>query len=407
MKKSLLIPLFALSALAAMPLSAAHPAENYAAAQAKVGQSGYIVFIYPGDWDGSGKKLCRKMYESKKVQKAAGEAVLLLAPIYQSGSEKQREAAKAIMGSLGYPGSMGRISYPALVFYEKGGRHYSTVYGDELMGRTEEQVAETVRERLALKRHQDDLLAKANSSSGAEKARLLLESSRVDKLDWPGGLRQALRNADPNGEYGCMAALDFSCWPGKDESMEAYLKRVDAALENKMLTPWQKQNACAAALGHLRRSLGMMAGGDLIRKYATAMQKLDPESTLGLAAPIVIRDWIKEYRYGQGWSPETLPGSAAPVRMKGDIPIKEAGNYAVSFYIVTGRDSLQVGSVRLLDGEKCVASDEQERLVDYANRTQVFNLQVKKAVRKPVLEIVFKNDAGHRSTWGNIEVKKL
>jgi hypothetical protein len=137
------------------------------------------------------------------------------------------------------------------------------------------------------------------------------------------------------------------------------------------------------------------------------MQKLDPESTLGLAAPVVIRDWIKEYRYGQGWSPETLPGSAAPVRMKGDIPIKEAGNYAVSFYIVTGRDSLQVGSVRLLDGEKCVASDEQERLVDYANRTQVFNLQVKKAVRKPVLEIVFKNDAGHRSTWGNIEVKKL
>ena len=60
----------------------------------------------------------------------------------------------------------------------------------------------------------------------------------------------------------------------------------------------------------------------------------------------------------------------------------------------------------LLDGEKCVASDEQERKVDYGNRTQVFNLNVKKSVRKPVLEFVFKNDADHRSTWGNIEVKK-
>lgn len=406
MKKSFLIPLCALCALAALPLPAAHVVENHAAAQAKVGKSGYIVFIYPGDWDSHGKKLCRKLYESKKVQKAAGDSVLLLAPIYQSGSEKQRAAAKTIMGPLGYPGSMGRISYPALVFYEKEGRHYTTVYGEELMGRTEDQVAETVRERLELKRRQDDLLAKAGSSSGAEKARLLLESSRVEKLDWPGGLRDALRQADPKGEYGCMAALDFSCWPRNDESLEDYLKRLDAALENEMLTPWQKQNACAAALGHLRRSIGMVAGADLIRKYATAMQKLDPESTLGLAAPVVIRDWIKEYRYGQGWSPESLPGSPAPVRMKGDIPIKEPGNYAVSFYIVTGRDALQVGSVRLLDGEKCVASDEQERTVDYSQRTQVFNLQVKKAVRKPVLEFVFKNDGGHRSTWGNIEVKK-
>lgn len=406
MKKSFLIPFCALCALFAHPLSAAHLAENHAAAQARVGQSGYIVFIYPGDWDGAGKKLCRKLYDSKLVQQAAGDAVLLLAPIYQSGSEKQRNAAKTIMGPLGYPGSMGRISYPALVFYEKNGRQYTTVYGEELMDRTEEQVAATVRERMELKRRQDELLAKANSSSGAEKARLLLDSARVDKLEWPGGLRDALRQADPNGEYGCMAALDFSCWPGKEESLEDYLKRLDAALENKMLTPWQKQNACAAALGHLRRTLGMMAGGDLIRKYATIMQKLDPESTLGLAAPVVIRDWVKEYRYGQGWSPESLPGSTAPVRMKGDIPIKEAGKYAVSFYIVTGRDSLQVASVRLLDGEKCVASDEQERLVDYVNRTQVFNLDVKKSVRKPVLEFVFKNDAGHRSTWGNIEVKK-
>ena len=407
MKKSLLIPLCALCALFTLPLSAAHLAENHAAAQAKVGQSGYIVFIYPGDWDGSGKKLCRRLYDSKLVQQAAGDAVLLLAPIYQSGSEKQRAAAKAIMGPLGYPGSMGRISYPALVFYEKNGRQYTTVYGEELMDRTEEQVAATVRERMELKRKQDELLAKANSSSsGVEKARFLLDSARVAKLEWPGGLRNAIRNADPNDESGCMAALNFSCWPGKDESMADYLKRVDAALENKMLTPWQKQNACAAALGHLRRSIGMMAGGDLIRKYATAMQKLDPESTLGLAAPIVIRDWIKEFRYGQGWSPELLPGSTDPVRMRGDIPIKEAGNYAVSFYIVTGRDALHVASVRLLDGGKCVAADTVERMVNYSQRTQVFNLQVKRAVRKPVLEFVFKNDKDHRSTWGNIEVKK-
>lgn len=405
MKTSLLLSLFALTLVSTAPLQAAFAAENFEQAQSRLTDTGYIVFFYPADWDKFGKKLCNKLYNSDKVRQAAGDAVLLKAPVYQTGSDAQKTAAKDIMGKLGYPGDMSRISYPAIVFYEKCGRSYASLGAESLVDAGVDKVAATVKNRLEAKKRQDALLARANAAAGAERARLLLQSAQVPGLEWPGGLRDAMAKADPQDASGCRAALDFSCNPGKDESMDAYLKRVDAALENTLLTPGQKQRACAMAIGHVRRSMGMMAGGDIIRKYATAMQKLDPESTLGLAAPVVLRDWVKEYRYGQGWSPEVLPGSPTPMKMHG-APIKAPGEYTVSFYIVTGRDAVSIRSVRLLDGDKAVAADEREQQVDYNTRTRTYSLSVKKEVKNPVLEIVYLNDAGHRSTWGNVTVEK-
>lgn len=405
MKSIFLLSLFVVCAGSLAPLQAAFAAENFEQAQSRLSDTGYIVFFYPADWDKFGKKVCTKLYGSEKVRKAAGDAVLLLAPVYQEGSDAQKAAAKSIMGTLGYPGDMSRISYPAIVFYEKNGRSYACLGAESLVDVSVDKVATAVKKRLEAKKHQDALLAQAASASGAEKARLLLRSARVEGLEWPAGLRDAMAKADPNDTAGCRAALDFSCTPGKDESLPAYLKRVDAALDNELLTPDQKQRTCAMAIGHVRRSIGMMSGGELIRRYASTMQKLNPESPLGLAAPVVLRDWVKEYRYGQGWSPEVLPGSPTPMKMLG-APIGAPGEYTVSFYIVTGRDAVRIRSVRLLDGSKLIAADEREQLVDYSTRTRTYTLSVKKEVKCPVLEIVYLNDADHRSTWGNVTVQK-
>ena len=394
-----------LSVLTCCPVQAAKVYSTYEEASVQATNDGYILFIYPGGWDRYGEKLCRKLISDTGVQAAAGKAALLTVPIYQNRKEANVATAKKIMGSLTYPHDMSDISYPALVFYDKGGRQYATLHGEKLMKASSKEVAELVRQRLVARKKQQTLLDKSGATQDVEeKARLVLSSARVGDVAWPNRVKETLRSIDPEDKYGCLAALDFGFGVRKDESMKDFLKRLETVLENPLLTNWQKQRACAAAIGHIRRSYGTMAGGSLITKYARKMQKLDPNSVLGLSAPVVMRDWVKRYRYGQGWSPEIIPGSEIPILMHG-VPISKPGTYSVNFKITTGRDALHVKKIRLLDGSRCVAQDVTARSVTWSAAVQTFTLKVKKAVKNAVLEITLSNDAGHRSTWGDITVK--
>lgn len=404
LKKSTVTLSLALLVSLCMPAKAASQYPTFERAQQHVTDTGYIVFIYPAGWDKYGEKLCKKLIATESVKTAAGDAALLLAPIYQIRDEKNNAAAKKVMGTLSYPGDMADISYPAIVFYEKGGRQYATIHGRELMRATPDQVATLVKNRLAAKKKQEELLSQSRAAtSPGEKARLLLESSRLSGIAWPGGLREAMQAADPGDKHGYLGALNFGFSPKQGESMQDFLNRLDSVLANKLYAPWQKQRACAAAIGHIRRSMGTIAGGSLITKYAKIMHKLDPNSTLGVSAPVVMRDWVKQYRYGQGWSPDCIPGNAVPVLMH-NVPIKNPGTYTVTFKITTGRDSLQVQKIRLMDGSRCVAEDSTPRAITWAATTQTFTLTTKKAVKDAALEITFGNDGQHKSTWGDITV---
>ena len=308
------------------------------------------------------------------------------------------------MGNLGYPGDMSNISYPAIVFYEKGGRCYSTLCGEELMNASVPEAAALIKKRLDAKKKQQELLDQSGAATDAkEKNRLLLESSRVPDLEWPGGLKQAMRNNDSADTHGYLAALDFGFGVKKDESMEDFLKRLDQVLDNKMLSNWQKQRACATAIGHIRRSYGTMAGGELITKYAKAMRKLDPESTLGVSAPVVMRDWVRTYRYGMGWSDGIIPSGPIPMLMH-DVPMKKPGTYNVTFKLKTGRDAIRVNRLRLMDGNKCIVSDDTPRDVTWSNTQQTYTFTVKQALKNPALEITYGNEPNKRSTWGDITV---
>ncbi|MBQ2380760.1 MAG: hypothetical protein II295_10280 [Akkermansia sp.] len=406
LKKLSVLLILALAAPMCHQAQAAQQFATYEAAQRKVTDTGYVVFIYPAGWDRYSEKVCRKLIADEAVRKAAGDAALLLAPIYQDRNEANNAKAKKVMGSLGFPGDMSDISYPAIVFYEKGGRQYATIFGRELTRGSAQQVAKLVAEKLAAKKQQDDILVKSRAATDAgEKARLLLASSRVDGIDWPGGLRNAMQQADPGDKHGYLSALNFGFGPKNGESIQDFAKRLDQVLDNDRLSPHQKQRACAAAIGHIRRSMGTMAGGELITKYARAMRKLDPKSTLGLSAPVVMRDWVRQYHYGQGWSPEVLPAGEFPMLMHG-VPITQPGTYRVNFKLVTGRDGVNVKKLRLMDGSRCVATDETPRSINWGQTQQNFTLTVKKALKDPALEITYANDADKRSTWGEITISK-
>lgn len=404
LKKSTVTLSLALLASLCLSAKAASQYPTFEQAQQHVTDTGYIVFIYPAGWDKYGEKLCKKLIATESVKTAAGDAALLLAPIYQIRDEKNNAAAKNVMGALSYPGDMADISYPAIVFYEKGGRQYATIHGRELMRATPDQVATLVKNRLAAKKKQEELLSQSRAAtSPGEKAKLLLESSRVSGIAWPGGLREAMQAADPGDKHGYLGALNFGFSPKQGESMQDFLNRLDSVLANKLYAPWQKQRACAAAIGHIRRSLGTMAGGPLITKYAKAMHKLDPDSTLGVSAPVVMRDWVRRYHYGQGWSQEIIPSAPIPMLMH-DVPMKKTGTYSVTFKLTTGRDGIRINRLRLMDGERCIASHDSPRDVSWGNTQQVYTFTVKSPLKNPALEITYGNPPDKRSSWGNITV---
>lgn len=404
LKKSSVTLTLALLVSLCLPSMAAQQYPTFEQAKAHATDSGYIVFIYPAGWDKYGEKLCKKLIAEDAVKTAAGDAALLLAPIYQIRDEKNNAAAKSVMGDLGYPGDMADISYPAIVFYEKGGRQYATIHGRELMRATPDQVAALVKKRLAAKKKQESLLSKSRAATTpAEKAKLLLDSSRVSGIAWPGGLREAMQAADPGDKHGYLGALNFGFSPKQDESLQDFLKRLDAVLADKLYASWQKQQACAAAIGHIRRSLGTMAGGPLITKYAKAMHKLDPDSTLGVSAPVVMRDWVRRYHYGQGWSQDIIPSAPIPMLMH-DVPMKTPGTYHVTFKLTTGRDGIRINRLRLMDGERCIASQDSPREVSWSNTQQVYTFTVKSPLKNPALEITYGNAPDKRSSWGDITV---
>ena len=392
-------------ATVSLPVQAAQLFPTVEAAKAKVTDDGYILFIYPKGWDKYGEKLCKKLAADKEVKEAAGSAAFVLAPIYQNRTEKTNAEARKIMGNFGYPHDMSDISYPALIFYDKNGNQYASLHGEELMTASVPEVAKLVKSRMAAKKKQQALLDESGKTGDlSKKMKLILQAARVEHVSTPGYLRDTIKSLDPSDSQGMLGALNFGFGIKKDESLDELTKRLDGVLENPLLAPWQKQRACATAIGHFRRSLGAMAGGPLITKYAKAMRKLDPDSPLGVSAPVVMRDWVRQYRYGQGWSDQIIPSVPVPMRML-DVPVKNPGTYNVNFKLVTGRDGIIIKRLRLLDDDTCVASHDETLEVSWSAGTRKsIALTVKKAVKKPVLEITYANDPGKRSTGGEITI---
>lgn len=385
---------------------AAQQFPTYEAAQSKVTDDGYIVFLYPEGWDKYGEKLCKKLIADEGVRTAAGQAALILGPVYQNRTEATNAESRKIMGKLGYPGDMGDISYPALAFYNKKGEMYCTLHGEELMNASVAEVAERVKKRMDAKKLQQELLDKSGTTNDLkEKTKYIIQAARVEGISWPGYLKDTLKSLDPNDSTGSMAALNF--WgisANAGESFEDFEKRLTAVLDNPILSNWQKQRACAGAIGHIRRSFGTMAGGELITKYAKIMQKLDPESSLGISAPVVMRDWVRTYRYGQGWSDQIIPAAPIPMLMH-DVPMKKPGTYHVTFKIKTGRDFIRINRLRLMDGNRCIVSEDTPREVTWSNTQETYTFTVKKSLKNPMLEITYGNAPDKRSTWGDITVE--
>lgn len=400
--------LMCLAAASLLPAQAATKVSTYEQAQARLTDEGYLLFIYGQGWDKRAEELTKALYNSPAVTKAAGNAVMMLVPLPESMTDAQKTQLEKTMGKLQLPHVHSKHSFPAIVMYDKNGRQYSNICGPAMIYPDATRIARVITVRKANYARQQQILAAAAETQGEERARLLLHACRIDNIERPDRIQQLIKEADPDDKAGCLAALNFYNNPLGDKvnstPLPEVLKEMDKAIANPLHTVQQKQNACAFAIGTIRRRTGT-GGSELIRHYAEQMKALDPDSVLGRSADVVIRDWTQGLQFVRGWAPESLPIQGVPTQLQGRLPIGEAGTYKLHFK-PTGGNKAIITRVALYDGDKLIS--EEIRTTEIADNGQdhFYTLTATEEVKQPRLLVTFDNAENNRNTRGKFFITK-
>ncbi len=400
--------LMCLAAATLLPIQAATKVTDYEQAQAKLTDDGYLLFIYGQGWDKRSEKLTKELYSNALVNKAAGNAVTMLVPLPESMTEEQKARLNKTMGKLQLPHVHSKHSFPAIVMYDKSGRQYSIICGPAMVQPDANRIARIITVRKAGYAKQQQILAAAAETQGEERAQLLLKACRIDNIERPDRIQQRIKEADPEDKAGCLAALNFHNNPLGDKvatmPLPEVLKEMDKAIANPLHTIQQKQNACAFAIGTIRRRAGS-GGSALIRHYAQQMKALNPDSPLGKSADVVVRDWTQGLQFVRGWAPETLPIQGVPTRLEGKLPISAAGTYKLHFK-PTGGNKAIITRVALYDGETLVCEDVRTTEIADNNQDHYYTLTAQAEVKAPVIYITFDNAENNRNTYGSFSITK-
>ena len=400
--------LMCLAAATLMPVQAATKVATYEQAQAKVNEEGYILFVYGEGWDKRAKEQMTALYNAPEIAKAAGNSVMMLVPLPESLDDAQKAALEKTMGKLALPHVHSKHAFPAVVMYDKAGRIYTWISGPAMVHPDASRIALTISRRKAGLQKQQQILAAANETTGEDRANLLLQACRVENLERPDRVQQLIKEADPEDKSGCLAALNFFNTTVGDKAADMtladILKAQDASIANPLLTVQQKQNACAYAIGTIRRRAGA-GGSDLIRQYATQMKQLDPTSVLGQSADIVIRDWTHGLQLVRGWAPGTLPIQGQPTELLGKLPISEAGTYKLHFK-PTGGDKAIIARVALYDGDTLISEDVRTTAIADNGQDHYYTLTATAKVNNPRIFITFNNEEHDRNTYGKFFITK-
>lgn len=394
-------------------------ADSFAKAKESVTDDGYIVFAYAADWDRYSESFAKAWITNEEIQKAAGSARLLLAPVYQADNEKVKKALNDFWGFIPEKArSFQAETYPAIMMFDKDGRHYADIYGPDMLTRTPADIAADVAGKLELLHRQADLLKKAGEASGAEAARLLGEAATLEGIAAPEKMLDRVKQADPEDESGYVRRLSFNGLSfadqkrkqvadlgSKDEkwaAIQEVAKEVEGMLEDKAYTNAQKQEMCSAVIGVLHRD-GGYKGSLQIPKWAKLMTELDPESILGRSGKVVPEVWSWKLNYAEGWTPSGIPDDKTPIALRGDLPISDPGSYTLQFMYQKGKDPLRIAKVMLYDGDELLSEDEHEGEASKSPRNNSYTVTADAKVKKPRVFIIFDN-GDKRDSYGIIRI---
>lgn len=390
-------------------------AENYEAAQANVPEDGYVLALYAEDWDKFSKKTVKSFYKNKAFKQEMANSVIIeyAAPNFFSAPTKEnpdlRDCRKEREAKLGKLKWTGAHTYPAFVLYDKNGRHYATVLVPHADRKNPEKIAKQIAAARKALAEQNDLLAQAEKESGIAKAKLLGKAASFPNINRPDNIVKRIKDVDPEDKSGYIRSLDFNGHhyaesTAKTEDWKATLAEVEAKIADKSYTDAQRQGLYATAIGLLHRH-GSIADQKKLVKYLRAMEKLDPDSILGISADRAEMLWVSNLSYADGWSPAVLPPDTKPAEVNGPLPIKAAGTYTVTFTYSRGSHQLVVLGVELYDGDKKVAEDKHRGTTGIKHNQNVYTLEVSSAVKNPVLKVSF-DMVKDRDSYGSIRIEK-
>ncbi|MBR5522475.1 MAG: hypothetical protein IKV82_03305 [Akkermansia sp.] len=372
-------------------------------AQTKVTDAGYILFAYADGWDTYSKQVSNKLMKNKAVKKAAGDAIVLHYPIKQALNEEEQKARTEQWKGIKVPNA---DSYPALLFFDNKGKHYSTISGTFMRKAQPKKVAKMITERMEGKRKQNELMAQAEKAKGAEKARLIAEACLIENINRPDRYEKMMKDADPKDECGLIRRVTFNPWvfveSKRKEDPKAVLAELETMLADPNYTDEQKQIFCTCAIGTLHRS-NLPDAATRIQEYAKKLKEYGKDTVLGQSADIVVREWVVTLNYGEGWQPAALPEDETPTELEGNLPIDQPGTYTVAFNYKRGSHALRVKAVELYDGDTKVAEDRHDGFMGVKVSKNTYDLKVDKEVKNPRILITF-NMGKNRDSYGRISI---
>lgn len=406
------------AALALLPCAAVQTADTYAAAKEIVKNDGYIIFAYAEDWDTFSKRTCDKLMAAEAVQKAAGEAVFMRAPIPNVMTEERKAADKERFGPLQVADAP---DYPALIMLDNQGRHYATITGPFLHKAPNKKMADKVAGLISECRtglqQRTDLLTRAEQAKGVDKARLIGAAAmvpNVNPVDKIGKIINNIKKLDPKDESGYgrrlrdpmsfvgeIVGIERSKEPGK--GWEAAFSKVEEYLNDPVYTPLQQQELHALAVGLLHRHGGPRRVQEM-REHLRAMKALAPDTYMGKSVALAEREWAVGFNLMDGWTPEVVAENE-PIELSGPLPITGPGSYSITFTYTRGNHAAVIRAVSLYDGKKLVAEDRHPGTAGRSGKDNVYKIQVNSALKEPHLFVEFEQN-GKTNTFGQIVITR-
>lgn len=406
------------AALAMLPCAAVQTAENYETAKEIVQADGYIIFAYAEDWDTFSKRVCDKLMLAEPVQKAAGQAVFMRAPIPNVLTDERKEADKARFGPLQVADAP---DYPAILMLDSQGRHYSTITAPYLhkpvTKKTIDKVAELIMERRSNQRRQADLLQRAEQAKGVEKARLIAAAAQIpgiNPVDKIGKIINQVKQLDPKDESGAVRQLrDPMDFVGEivgierskdpDKGWQAALAKVNEYLNDPIYSKAQQQALHALAVGLLHRHGGPRSVEEM-RRHTRAVAELVPDNYLAQSAALAEREWAVGFNLAEGWTPAVVADND-PIELTGPLSISAPGLYTVTFTYERGNHACTVQAVSLYDGDQLITEDRHTGIAGKTSKNNTYKLKVDKPLKAPHLFIEF-NQNGNTNTYGHLVITR-
>ena len=393
-------------------------AQNYAEAKDKVKDNVYVLFAYADGWDDYSKKLMEKLMKDEQVKAAAGDAVFMPFPVPNVLTDELKKARDERYGALRFDDDTAPRSYPAILIFNKHGRHSAVIWGDFMRSPDPTQIAEMLQVRVKGVIRQTPLLEQAERAQGIDKVKLLGEAALIKDVqppDWPDRLVNTFKKLDPQDTTGYQKklrppmsfvgeALDLE----RNKDWKVALNQVDAWLHDPIYNDEQRQAFHAIAIGLLHRH-GGIKGAKEICMHAQAMKAINPNTVLAKTADFVMRDWVPSFSLAEGWSPEVLQDCNDPIELEGPLPISSPGTYKIAFIFTRGRHAACIKAVTLYDGDKKVAEDRHVGRSGLEHIDHIYTLTMTVPVKQPRLFIEFdqshdRDSSGYCDSYGMISI---